>query len=87
MADYDEALKACPLCESVQIRRYDHDELGNVIFRCRQCRLKFMNPQYTDRHLGAYYSMTTHTPPPPGGGICGCPSWTAQDMARDFQVG
>jgi len=55
-AQFDEPLTACPICNSSEIARHDHDYLGRVIFRCCTCRLQFLNPQYTDAHLADYYS-------------------------------
>lgn len=54
--EYDAPLDACPLCGSREIEPYDHDYRGAHIGRCRACRVRFMNPQYTDAYLTAYYS-------------------------------
>jgi SAM-dependent methyltransferase len=53
---FDEPLNSCPICRSANIRRFDHDYRGCVFFRCRDCGVKFMNPQYTDAYLAAYYA-------------------------------
>lgn len=53
---FDDPLTACPLCSSDQIHQDDHDYLGCKIFRCSNCRLLFMNPQYTDEHLAEFYA-------------------------------
>lgn len=56
---FDKVLKACPLCNSQNISFYKRDFKGIRIDRCGNCRLQFMNPQYTDEHLAAYYSQYT----------------------------
>lgn len=56
---HDAPLIACPLCCSEQIQRHDHDFRGEVIFLCHRCKLQFMNPQYTDEHLTAFYAKYT----------------------------
>jgi SAM-dependent methyltransferase len=57
---FDSPLSACPLCLSGRIARYDEDHDGRQVFRCRDCRLLFMNPQYTDRHLADFYATYTN---------------------------
>ena len=54
--EFDAPLGACPLCASRDIRDFDHDYRGVHIFKCRTCGVRFMNPQYTDAYLAAYYS-------------------------------
>ncbi len=44
------------MCQSQGINPYDHDSEGRTISRCAACRLLFMNPQYSDEHLAAYYA-------------------------------
>ena len=53
---FDEPLESCPICRSSEIHRFDRDYRGCVFFRCRACGVKFMNPQYTDAYLAAYYA-------------------------------
>jgi SAM-dependent methyltransferase len=57
VAEFDRPLADCPLCASPAIERYDHDHTGCRVDRCQECRLMFMNPQYTDRYLDQYYSQ------------------------------
>ena len=54
--EFDPPLAACPLCGSREIAAYDHDYRGAHIARCRACRVRFMNPRYTDASLAAYYA-------------------------------
>lgn len=54
--EYDQPLDACPLCGSCDIEPYDYDYRDAHIARCRACQVRFMNPQYTDAYLTAYYS-------------------------------
>jgi len=62
---YDEPLSQCPLCGSDQLTHDDHTSTGQTIDRCRDCRLLFMNPQYTDEYLTWFYSQyIPHSGPP-----------------------
>jgi SAM-dependent methyltransferase len=54
--EFDRPLTHCPLCRSAGIAEYDHDFRGVYIWRCHDCRLMFMNPQYTDASLGQFYA-------------------------------
>lgn len=53
---FDAPLGQCPLCDSPRLARYDRDFQGITIDRCGACGLRFMNPQYSDEHLGRYYA-------------------------------
>ncbi len=53
---FDARLDRCPLCASSRIGAHDRDSKGIVIDRCADCALMFMNPQYTERYLQAYYA-------------------------------
>jgi len=55
-ADFDPPLRSCRLCGSVDVRPYDVDYRGVNISRCQRCRVKFMNPQYTDVYLECVYA-------------------------------
>jgi 2-polyprenyl-3-methyl-5-hydroxy-6-metoxy-1,4-benzoquinol methylase len=59
MAGFDKPLTACPCCRSASVGRYHCDSDGIVIFRCRDCGVQFMNPQYSDAYLKEYYSRYT----------------------------
>lgn len=54
--EFDPPLRECPMCKSRAICHQDHDYKGRQIGLCRQCKLMFMNPQYTDQYLTAYYA-------------------------------
>jgi SAM-dependent methyltransferase len=56
VATFDPPLRACPHCASADICPLDRDHRGVSIWRCRRCTVRFMNPQYTDAHLAAYYA-------------------------------
>jgi SAM-dependent methyltransferase len=53
---FDPPLERCPLCTSGEIAPFDRDHGGISIWRCRRCTVRFMNPQYTDSYLAAFYS-------------------------------
>ncbi len=53
---YDPPLSSCALCGSAQLSEHDWDLRGNHIHRCRDCRVQFMNPQYSDAHLAEFYA-------------------------------
>ncbi len=55
-ATFDAPLGVCPLCASPDVRGFDRDYRGTHISRCHACRVRFMNPQYTDVYLAAYYA-------------------------------
>jgi SAM-dependent methyltransferase len=55
-ADFDPPLRTCRLCGGRDIRSFDIDYRGVGISRCRECGVKFMNPQYTDGYLHRVYS-------------------------------
>ncbi len=54
--EFDPPLSACPLCLFPAPRPYNRDHCGITISRCRRCGVKFMNPQYTDACLAAFYA-------------------------------
>ncbi|MEC7585129.1 MAG: class I SAM-dependent methyltransferase [Planctomycetota bacterium] len=54
---YDEPLEACLLCGSGALRPFDRDYRGHRIVQCQTCKIRFMNPQYTDVWLRHYYSQ------------------------------
>ncbi|MHC5063757.1 MAG: class I SAM-dependent methyltransferase [Planctomycetota bacterium] len=55
-ASYDAPLTSCALCGSARLSEYDRDLRGNHIHRCSDCRVLFMNPQYSDEHLEQFYT-------------------------------
>jgi SAM-dependent methyltransferase len=54
---FDPPLERCPLCGDGGIVPYHRDHRGITIFRCRRCGVQFMNPQYTDAYLAAFYAQ------------------------------
>ena len=56
MKSFDKPLSKCLLCQSVDIYHY-HTAADDIkIFKCRNCGVQFMNPQYSDEYLNKYYS-------------------------------
>ena len=53
---FDPLLAECRLCGSARIAPWDRDWRGVDIWRCETCGVGFMNPQYTDAHLAAFYA-------------------------------
>lgn len=53
---FDAPLADCPMCGSTSLAEHDHDFQGITIVRCRNCRLLFMNPQYSDSYLADFYA-------------------------------
>jgi 2-polyprenyl-3-methyl-5-hydroxy-6-metoxy-1,4-benzoquinol methylase len=56
MQKYDPVKTYCEFCGSQNIYKYHVADNGTQIFKCRNCKVQFMNPQYTDKHLANYYS-------------------------------
>jgi SAM-dependent methyltransferase len=76
--EFDLPLGACPLCEFPSPRPYDKDFRGIAISCCLRCGVKFMNPQYTDAYLSAFYAryITPEHPFGPG------PEYAAMERQR-----
>ncbi len=55
-SDFDPLLESCPVCFSSSIQKKKTDYTGIDIFQCRNCRIEFMNPQYTDNYLEEFYA-------------------------------
>ncbi|RPI15528.1 MAG: class I SAM-dependent methyltransferase [Ignavibacteriae bacterium] len=53
---FGKKLDKCILCSSEKIYHYHTDFNGIDIFRCKNCGVQFMNPQYSDVYLSEYYS-------------------------------
>lgn len=52
---FDSKLKQCPLCQCSDVANHTIDYQGIHISKCRNCSIQFMNPQYTDSYLTAFY--------------------------------
>ena len=52
---FDPLLPACVFCGSGRIAAYDRDYLGRTVQRCGDCRVLFMNPQFSDAWLAEFY--------------------------------
>ena len=53
----DPTLTTCPICQSNQIVPHKTDYTGIHIDQCKTCKIEFMNPQYTDEYLQAFYDQ------------------------------
>ena len=61
MKKFDPLKEKCELCGSTDIHHFFSTASSINIFKCYACKIKFMNPQYTDEYLADYYSKYTHT--------------------------
>ncbi len=59
MSDFDKPFESCLFCESTDINHLKTDYRGISIYKCGNCRVQFMNPQYTAKYLDDYYSQYT----------------------------
>ncbi|QSE96378.1 class I SAM-dependent methyltransferase [Fulvivirga lutea] len=53
---FDQELEECIVCGSSDINYFTQDHKGIRIFKCNNCNMKFMNPQYTDQYLSDFYA-------------------------------
>ncbi len=53
---FDNPLTTCKLCGAGNIAAYHCDHKGRRISICSDCGIQFLNPQFTDKYLAAYYS-------------------------------
>jgi 2-polyprenyl-3-methyl-5-hydroxy-6-metoxy-1,4-benzoquinol methylase len=56
MTTFDEPLTKCNICGSENIYHYHTAGEKVNIYRCKNCSIQFMNPQYSDQYLKEYYS-------------------------------
>jgi len=63
MVKYDDKLVKCRICNSQNIHSYHRDLNDNEIYKCYDCKVQFMNPQYTNEYLADYYSKYTKEEP------------------------
>lgn len=63
MKRFDVRLNACPICNSGNIFFYHKDFKSINIYKCKDCSIQFMNPQYSDEYLEEYYSKYTFEEP------------------------
>jgi len=54
--EFDAPLDRCALCGSAGIELWSTDYANQTIDRCEECRIKFLNPQYSDESLEKLYS-------------------------------
>ncbi len=60
MDKFDDKKDQCMLCGSKNVRYYFTTSDAIDIYICQDCRVQFMNPQYTDEYLIDYYSRYTN---------------------------
>jgi len=54
--DFDRPLDSCNLCNSKHIYHATTDYKGIDIYKCSNCGVLFMNPQYTNNYLEVFYN-------------------------------
>lgn len=59
MNKFDTEFKECPVCNSQNISKFHRSSEGTTIFKCRNCKIQFLNPQYTSEYLTEFYSKYT----------------------------
>lgn len=59
MKKYDPVKLKCEICNSSDIYKFHEASNGSQIFKCRNCKMQFLNPQYTDQYLEEYYASYT----------------------------
>lgn len=64
MESFAAPMNACSLCGSRRIRPFARDFEGRTISRCRDCKIAFLNPQYTDEYLRTLYHAYPGVPFP-----------------------
>ena len=61
--DFDAPATRCCLCGSPDIFHFKTDYRGMKIFKCRNCKIRFLNPLYSDRWLlQTYTDYKEHKP-------------------------
>jgi predicted SAM-dependent methyltransferase len=61
--DFDAPATRCCLCGSPGIFHFKTDYRGMKIFKCRNCKIRFLNPLYTDKWLiDSYAGYREHHP-------------------------
>jgi SAM-dependent methyltransferase len=80
--EFDPPLTACPLCSLPSPRRYFRDFRGIMISRCPRCGVKFMNPQYSDAYLEAFYAQYITPDRPFGAG----PEYAEVEHQRRMEI-
>lgn len=59
MEKFDKILKICRICGSKELSVYHTTSDHLKIFQCNNCKIQFLNPQYSDRFLTDMYSTYT----------------------------
>lgn len=55
--EFDPELTRCPLCFSHKISWHKKDFKDIDIWKCANCNVQFMNPQYSDAYLTHFYNL------------------------------
>ena len=56
MQRFDKPIDYCHICGSRRIFQYHKDHNARTIFKCKNCKIQFLNPQYSDEYLSDFYS-------------------------------
>ena len=56
MEKFDISFTNCLICGSSDIFQYHQASKELKIFKCRNCKIQFLNPQYSDEYLSEMYS-------------------------------
>ena len=63
MNKYDPYLETCLICSSKNIFKFHESSDGSQIYKCRDCKIQFMNPQCSDEFLNNLYANYTKDEP------------------------
>ena len=63
MNKYDPYLEKCLICSSKDIYKFHESSDGEQIYKCRNCKIQFMNPQCSDEFLNNLYANYTKDEP------------------------
>jgi len=63
MNKYDPYLDKCLICSSKNIYKFHQSSDGSQIYKCRNCKIQFMNPQCSDEFLNNLYANYTKDEP------------------------
>ncbi len=63
MKKFDKPKYNCNICGSKEIFLYHKDHNNRSIYKCKSCKIQFLNPQYSDEYLSNFYSKYTKDEP------------------------
>ncbi len=59
MKNFDAFISRCKICNSDRIFKYHQASDGSQIYKCGDCKIQFLNPQYSDEFLLQFYAGYT----------------------------